>query len=550
MGDKWRTEHQRSRGLVPLFIGLFATAVAVYYRTIVDDSLDATDDDIEAFLQQRGEEATASRSSPANVLSACCGQRGLRAFDNALPAKLFDAVKQEVATIEPRLTALDSANGWWWSVEQEPRFVIEAAIQKLHKLMLESCAARGKEIKGGEWWIQRRGNTNATINFHWDKDVGLKILKGENSYPVVSTVTYLGDTGGPTLVFNQTEEEVNQSEQEDQQGGQILPAIPDFSFLVHPRTNRHIQFDGRLYHGVVGQLAQQRAKKARYTLLVNWWVSRPDTVFPLDLRMHPTGGADYFRAKSSFDNEGVKWAAEDVAVMGGEVGMNLNRKIITGSWPIARQHEIIELIGRTNRTVLGAPVTELMLLPVPVPPVLHVPTQSVSGSKSGNEDGTGSTGAGHVTNNGVYAIDWRSGNGPSSESSRLASSESDAGEWRASRGVVVMDMHAEAMSSLLQPHPLPRAVVFVDGANHSAALNVAREMLLALLVSRLQVKQFTWMCTLTSVSATFCTWILTTRCPWLVPGASRSAIASWRQTMAVLCLPCADSARVTMECHK
>ena len=109
------------------------------------------------------------------------------AFDDALPPQLYKALLHEVQAIEPRLTELDSASGWWWQKSETPRFLIEAAVAQLGKLAQQSCADRWDDVIGGEWWIQRRGASNSTINFHFDKDVGLKMLHQRNEYPLVST---------------------------------------------------------------------------------------------------------------------------------------------------------------------------------------------------------------------------------------------------------------------------------------------------------------------------------------------------------------------------
>jgi hypothetical protein len=147
----------RSQWVLPSSAGLFAVTMAICYRMALPGGNE--EDDIESFLQQRQQleisepaaetnEATALSLAASSKVSACCGKRGLQAFDNALPAPMFSAVKHEVVSIEPRLTKLDSAAGWWWGVDQKPRFMIETAVQKLHKLAVRSCAGRGLEIKG------------------------------------------------------------------------------------------------------------------------------------------------------------------------------------------------------------------------------------------------------------------------------------------------------------------------------------------------------------------------------------------------------------------
>jgi hypothetical protein len=107
-------------------------------------------------------------------------------------------------------------------------------------------------------------------------------------FPLLSTVTYLSAVGGPTLVLNQTV-----------RAGQKVNPVPSSAFLVFPRENKHVVFDGRLFHGVVGSLAREREREQtfeqaegahrnrqerererehRYTFLVNWWAARPSSL--------------------------------------------------------------------------------------------------------------------------------------------------------------------------------------------------------------------------------------------------------------------------------
>lgn len=57
---------------------------------------------------------------------------------------------------------------------------------------------------GAEWWVQIRTegeHADLGMPFHWDKDEQLLERRGALVYPAVSTVTYLGDNGAPTVVF-------------------------------------------------------------------------------------------------------------------------------------------------------------------------------------------------------------------------------------------------------------------------------------------------------------------------------------------------------------
>lgn len=149
--------------------------------------------------------------------------------------------------------------------QRKPRCYTELAIQWLWSYaQREVVGGVGRApgvngVIGAEWWYQVRGATE-DIGFHYDKDEGLASVHSTMRHPILSTITYLGDNGSPTLILNQrTDGNIND------------PTIPEQSYLIYPLAGRHVIFDGRTQHGVVGSLSG--SEQVRISLLVNWWDS-------------------------------------------------------------------------------------------------------------------------------------------------------------------------------------------------------------------------------------------------------------------------------------
>eukprot|EP00054_Salpingoeca_dolichothecata_P017790 m.107736 g.107736 ORF g.107736 m.107736 type:complete len:388 (-) comp22595_c0_seq5:359-1522(-) len=151
---------------------------------------------------------------------------------------------------------------------EPPRFASEQAIVLLSDNLKQRLGVdhlRDAGIVGAEWWYQVR-SMGTSIDFHYDKDEAKASNEMKISYPLVSTVTYLGDFGAPTLIYNQTSLDGNMN----------TPVLPTSGALVFPEPGKHMQFPGHLMHGVAGSLArQERDNLPRVTFLINWWTSVP-----------------------------------------------------------------------------------------------------------------------------------------------------------------------------------------------------------------------------------------------------------------------------------
>ena len=122
----------------------------------------------------------------------------------------------------------------------------------------EACT---KLAVGVEWWVQHRQwggtSTDPSIGLHWDTDEEWKSHHGEHIPPWLSTVTYLGSVGAPTIVLPLAA---------DRFGKAVQPppsASAAGAFVSYPRPGKHLAFDGRLLHGAPYALTTARAPEVR-----------------------------------------------------------------------------------------------------------------------------------------------------------------------------------------------------------------------------------------------------------------------------------------------
>ena len=92
----------------------------------------------------------------------------------------------------------------------------------------------GSAIRGVEWWVQVRNSESPkpSINLHFDADEATKRQTCEHLPPFLSTVTYLGSHGGPTVLLPAVGDA----------HGRALPPISDHgAFVSHPVRLQHTQ---------------------------------------------------------------------------------------------------------------------------------------------------------------------------------------------------------------------------------------------------------------------------------------------------------------------
>ena len=198
----------------------------------------------------------------------------VRSYADALPEAIIPYLLNEAEKAhawekrvrDPNLKHSKAATNWVDMANiLKPRTASEMAVNFLLKLAFPDGTLPKGGIAGGEWWIQSR-NTNENIGFHVDKDEGVASEEQWMKMPALSTVTYLTDEGGPTLVLNQSS---------NRGGNQQTPELPTQGILVFPKKNRHILFRGNLQHGVVGEFGEKGVNIKRVTFLVNWWDKKP-----------------------------------------------------------------------------------------------------------------------------------------------------------------------------------------------------------------------------------------------------------------------------------
>jgi hypothetical protein len=142
----------------------------------------------------------------------------------------------------------------WLHKDVEPETFIEYIVQQISYQDFPDGFPEG--YMGMEWWAQVK-ETREGITFHYDKDEYLASTSNIIKYPLKSTVTYLTDTGGPTAIFKDE--------------------LYNKGYLSFPKVNKHIRFDGNLFHGVMGPLGKEipSNENQRVTLLINYWTYKP-----------------------------------------------------------------------------------------------------------------------------------------------------------------------------------------------------------------------------------------------------------------------------------
>ena len=256
------------------------------------------------------EEVAIDSHGRVNGVTACVTTRDAHFLDvrtkvatNALP-------RAAAADLFGDVEAAFVGDSFWLGVNAQPRCALEHLARAVFSAHARGCASRFDARKtGAEWWVQLRRDTcegervnpfnpddasdPAGVSFHWDKDESLVDAYGVNVHPALSTVTYLGDSGAPTMVADKTAP-VMYEDIEAFRG-----AIPH-AVLSHPETGKHLSFDGRMLHGAPRELARRESvteKNANYlraTFLVNVWLGHK----PADVEPFPADALGDFREAS------------------------------------------------------------------------------------------------------------------------------------------------------------------------------------------------------------------------------------------------------------
>lgn len=195
------------------------------------------------------------------------------AHDFAINSKLLiTAAKKEAEAVHQLATTSQTTqqSTWWYDPNtQPPRFAIEKIIQTLSEQYVKATNCNNESeliVTGAEWWIQHRTSITPQF-FHFDTDVGRHSSTVDPIIrcPSLSSIFYLTNTGGPTVVLAQrptTNTWFNQLE--------LIPPEATECDIMYPRINRYMLFRGDMLHGV---LPSDDDQEMRTTLLINWWVN-------------------------------------------------------------------------------------------------------------------------------------------------------------------------------------------------------------------------------------------------------------------------------------
>jgi len=191
------------------------------------------------------------------------------ALDGALPTSMLRTMQKGFGTGAPfwpehRYACLGGKSrtpdffSYFHRLEDKPRSRLDQIIHHIKDLVAQNFPAV-KHARHAEWWAHCRGH-GFGHQLHYDsEDEG----RGRVRHPLISTVLYLSesDTGGPTIVTTQTI------------GGQMAQK----GWVMSPRTNRLVMFQGNMLHGVIpghgcpGRRCGFDGDKRRITFMCAFW---------------------------------------------------------------------------------------------------------------------------------------------------------------------------------------------------------------------------------------------------------------------------------------
>uniref|UniRef100_A0A7S3AEW8 Uncharacterized protein n=1 Tax=Haptolina ericina TaxID=156174 RepID=A0A7S3AEW8_9EUKA len=164
----------------------------------------------------------------------------------------------------------------WLPIEHLPQHTLEASVVAVGETIIRLASVQ--DVVGFEWWLQEQWPGDLPKELHTDADVSIGSSQASVRYPLMSSVLYLSETGGPTAVFDQRSV-----------GGVLEPISPSAVALAFPRPGSLLMFDGSLLHCVLhppSLLATMPTEmKPRRTLLVNLWARKPEGATHVPLEM-------------------------------------------------------------------------------------------------------------------------------------------------------------------------------------------------------------------------------------------------------------------------
>lgn len=223
-----------------------------------------------------------------------CGVSSTQVWKQVLDTELLKKVKRESADYHTKIASklalqIDSQATQWLAHDASPRCSIESVI--INALMplavhqtaveLDATSANRETVSerplfaGAEWWVQHRA-PNRSLGFHFDVDSGL--MTGQDKRyrtPSTSSIFYLTDSGGPTVVLNQ------RLANGYMWGHRLAPGEATSCDIIFPEVNQFCMFPGHRLHGVMpSSMDSMNCEQGEFrtTLLINWWFGEPPSV--------------------------------------------------------------------------------------------------------------------------------------------------------------------------------------------------------------------------------------------------------------------------------
>ena len=187
----------------------------------------------------------------------------LQVYEEVVPGSLFERLVRAVRSVGDERLKKNYTTTFWYPVDKEPTNVAEETIVELCKLVKPPACCSGVE-----WWLGRLGS-GQKLRYHFDRDMTIQKKTGRLVHPVYASVLYLNSfASSPTVVLNQVPTPDGKSKH---------PPKPTARRSIDAVSNRYIVFPGNLRHGVMPgkQPLQMPIAEMRLTLLVNYWVNRP-----------------------------------------------------------------------------------------------------------------------------------------------------------------------------------------------------------------------------------------------------------------------------------
>ena len=150
---------------------------------------------------------------------------------------------------------------WWYDFNRAPENIIESFIFKSarqHNLF--------HSYVGAEWWIREHTSIESDWRFHTDVDVDRLERDHEVHAAPFSTVTYLCDSGQPTVLVDHYNDWTNTH-------GNIT-GENNWTFWSAPKLGKHINWSIPYYHGVPANFGSL-VNETRITLMYNVWRWKP-----------------------------------------------------------------------------------------------------------------------------------------------------------------------------------------------------------------------------------------------------------------------------------